>query len=77
MQPDEWMVDVGRFGWSCEIQVYPFPDNEERLAIFKDELKSLRSTPECHEFMERWVVPDVSAGETSGRGDVESGKGDD
>lgn len=75
IQPDEWMVDITRFRWSCEIQVYPFPDNEDRLAIFKHELESLVSTPECHDFMERWVIPDVSTGEANGGGNVERGTG--
>lgn len=54
VRPDEWMVDIDNYAWSCSIYVDTSLPKYAEVNI-TEQIEILGSVHECHQFSQRWT----------------------
>lgn len=66
MRPDEWLVDVANFAWSCRLDLpSPMPAEKRTWRRFSNQIQGLHTVQDCHDFSQRWVAGDAGARDLS------------
>lgn len=74
LRPDEWLVDVNNYAWSCRIDLPPPSDVEHgMMRRYSKQVQDLHTVQGCREFSQRWGGSSTSEDTSGVEGDSRDG----